>query len=347
MIKNVKIYLLLAGLIILGCKEPYNPVVTTTNSNLLVVEGLINAGADSTIINLSRTVIIANKTTANPEPGAVVTVESDANETFSLKEEKKGIYSAPPLGLNASKKYRLRIKTSNGSTYLSDYVEVKLSPVIENVGYDVLADGVRLHVSTKDINNKSIYYRWEYQETWIFYAKYDSFLYWNGTSLAYRDRTNNNIYQCWGNEKSSKILLGSSAKLAQDVIYQLPINLIPSTSEKLGERYSILVKQYVLTKDAYEFWQNLKKNTESLGSIFDAQPSQLASNIHNVNDATEPVIGYISVGSMQQQRIYLTKDKFPNFKVVYPYDCGILGKALLKEPGDARTYFFRKFFSFY
>jgi hypothetical protein len=340
--KVLKTYLLIVGLLFLGCKDKFNPTVTTSNNNILVVEGFINAGADSTIIKLSRTVVLAKENTVNAETAATVTVESDANEAFNLGELalKKGTYAALGLNLNPGKKYRLRIKTTNGATYLSDFVEVKLSPAIDKIAYDIKGDdGIDLYINTHDATNKARYYRWEYDETWIFYATFKSKLMWNGTQLVTRDQ-NNNIYQCWGNSKSSTIVLGSSAKLDQDVIFKQPLTFIPSSSEKLTERYSVLVKQYALTKDAYDFWQNLKKNTESLGSIFDAQPSQLVGNIHNINNAEEPVIGYIGVGSVQQQRIYINYSELPRtYKVAVQTECYPLLEVFFLKPDDPRGYF--------
>src|ERR1700743_2154350 len=75
MMKRI-IYILTAiAIITFGCTKPFSPTSVSTNANILVVEGFINTG-DSTIIQLSRTVIIANKTTANPETKAIITVEN-------------------------------------------------------------------------------------------------------------------------------------------------------------------------------------------------------------------------------------------------------------------------------
>ena len=61
-----------------------------------------------------------------------------------------------------------------------------------------------------------------------------------------------------------------------------------------------------------------------MGSIFDSQPSQLVGNVHNVADAAEPVIGYISAGTIQTKRIYINKSELPStFKMEYPYACRI------------------------
>jgi hypothetical protein len=133
------------------------------------------------------------------------------------------------------------------------------------------------------------------------------------------------ITYCYGYQPSnSNIIINSTAALLEDVVYRAPITKVPSTSEKLGIKYSILVTQTALTKDAYNFWDNLSKNTEKLGSIFDAQPSQISGNIHNIADASEPVIGYISAGTKQSKRIFISKLDLPaNYKFDYPYPCSI------------------------
>ena len=46
---------------------------------------------------------------------------------------------------------------------------------------------------------------------------------------------------------------------------------------------------YALTRDQFNYWANLKKTTEYLGTIFDAQPSQLNNNIHCLSNPSEPV----------------------------------------------------------
>jgi hypothetical protein len=99
---------------------------------------------------------------------------------------------------------------------------------------------------------------------------------------------------------------------------------VASTSEKIELKYSIQVRQYALTPDAYHFWESLKKNTEQLGSIFDAEPTQLKGNIHNIKDDSDIVIGYISAGSITTKRIFISNDQLPpQWLPNYPYDCGL------------------------
>ena len=105
--------LLLIVLLFAGCKKAFTPpgVLADTN-NYLVIDGIINTGSDSTFIKLSRTKKFSIPIVIDHETGAQVTVESDANASYSLHEVTPGTYSGPPLTLENSHKYRLRIKTT-------------------------------------------------------------------------------------------------------------------------------------------------------------------------------------------------------------------------------------------
>jgi hypothetical protein len=316
------VYLSIFLLAIWGCKKPYTPTAISSTPKYLIVEGVINAGSDSTYIKLSRTVSLsADSSVSDPERDAIVIVQSNANDSYPLTEIVPGTYAVPGLNLDVTKKYKLSIKTADNKQYVSDLVSVNVTPPIDSIGFIVQANNLQVYVNTHDPSNNTRYYRWDYAETWQFHAKYNSEFITNGSAIVLRT-PDQYIYSCFGNYVSSTIVLGSSAKLAQDVIYQNPLLSIASTSLKLQSKYSILIHEYALTPDAYTFWTNLKKNTEQLGSIFDAQPSNVNSNIHSVTDASLPVIGYISACTVQSKRIFISKPQLPqSWVAVYPYDC--------------------------
>jgi len=320
MLKSYKIfYLLLFAL--LCCRKPYNPPAVKNNNNYLVVEGVINTGTDSTSFKLSRTINLSAGIAANPETGAMVTVESNANTSYPLTETKPGYYTSAGLNLDMTKQYRLQITTTDNQQYLSDFVAVKPTPPIDSVGYIVQSNGIQLYVNTHDPNNNTHYYRWDYTETWNFHAQYETAFITNGKTLQLRTPAQQ-IFTCFANDTASTITLGSTAKLSKDIVLQQPITQVVSTSEKIETKYSILVRQYALTNDAYSWWTFLKKNTEQLGSIFDAQPSTVRGNIHCTTNPSEPVIGYISVTNVQQKRIFITNAQLPQaWMPVYPYQC--------------------------
>ena len=310
------------GLAFEACKKPYTPPVIVAPNSYLVIEGVINSGTDSTFIKISRTVNLSAITTLAPEAGGQASVQSDAGTSYPLTEKTNGVYASAALNLNAAHKYRLAFTTSVGKQYQSDFVAVLNSPPIDSINYIITSTGLNIYANTHDPRNNTHYYRWDYQETWLIQSDYFSYFKSNGDTVLQRDLINDNIYTCWQSDTSSNLVLASSAKLSQDIISQTPILFVPSSSEKIAFRYSIGVRQYALTGDAFNFWQNLKLTSQQLGSIFSPQPSQLNGNIHSVSNTAEPVLGYISVGATSSTRIFIDKTQLPVWLTTKTYpDC--------------------------
>ena len=322
-LRNV-FYLLLLTLVC--CKKPYNPPASSSPNSFLVVEGVINSGGLNTVVKVSHTVKLNDSVGFNPVVDATVSIEGDKGYTFFLISDAGGGYNSySGLNLSSAQKYRLRIKTSDNKEYLSDYVEVKQTPPIDSIGYKVQNGLVDVYVNTHDPANNTRFYRWEYEETWQFHAKYQSVMVLDSNiNQIVARRPDQLVYDCYGDNLSSHIVLFSTEKLAKDVVFQNPLTQIPLTAEKVERRYSILVNQYAVTQDAFNFYQNLEKNSEQLGSIFDAQPSQLSGNIHSVTNPAEPVVGYVTISNVQTKRIYINHDDLPgDVQPIYPYDCTI------------------------
>ena len=316
-------------LLAISCKKPFTPVLNQSDRKFLVIEGIIN-GNDSTFIRLSRTKKMDTLRTVLAETSAQVTVENNANARFPLTEIRNGIYAAGPLNLDASHQYRLRIKTSDGKEYLSDFVPLKNAPPIDSVGFIAKSSGVQIYVNAHDDVNATRYYRWDFTETWQFHSQYPSGYYSNGDSIKAR-MVVQQVHNCFASDSSTSVLVASTTKLNKDIVSLAPITIVPASSEKLETKYSILVKQYALTSDAYEFWETLQKNTEKLGSIFDVLPSETQSNYHCVSNAGELVVGYLSAGNMSQKRIFITAAQLPDYVTEYPYGCQ-LDTAWLNPP---------------
>ena len=290
------------------CKERFDPKLTPQQTNFLVVEGLINANG-FTNITLRRTVPLKDTARLKAETNAQVSIVADNNTNYPVKEVGNGAYRSDSLILNINQKYRLHIKTKSGGEYLSEYVSVKKTPSIDNVSWELKNDGVQIYVNTHDPSNNSRYYKWEYEETWEIHSAFLSEYVYNKTtntvtSRPYDERSG--LFYCWQNHNSTDILVGSSAQLTNDVISRQPLLFIPKSSVKTSVRYSILVKQYAMDKQSYDFYELMKKATESLGSIFDSQPSEFAGNIVCTSNAKERVIGFVSAATIEQKRIFLT-----------------------------------------
>ncbi|HZX58759.1 MAG TPA: DUF4249 domain-containing protein [Mucilaginibacter sp.] len=325
------------GLAFFSCKKPYSPKIVSSPTNYLVVEGVINLSVDSTVIKVSRTFNLNSKITSRPELGATVTVEGEHEYVTNLADlNGNGHYWTYDINLPLTQRYRLRIVTSTGDQYLSDYLVVKPTPPIDSIGYTVTNGILNLYVNSHDPSNNTRLYRFDYEDTWRFHAKYQSsyVLDPNTNSIVPRN-TYSSVYYCYANGVSSNVLLASTTKLSRDVVYQSTLAHIPLNSEKLESEYSVLVKQYAMTPDAFAFYENLQKNTEQVGSIFDVQPTQFTKgNIHNVVKPNEPVVGYVTMTNVQTKRVYIRHDALPgNVLPVYPFDCKQDSALFLNKQG--------------
>ena len=325
---RVSYRLLCLVLLMAACKQVYEPPAITAPNRYLVVEGVINAtaGARTTIL-LSWTRNLQDSIVYDPAIGASIQIESSGGNIITLSEQAAGRYVSQPLTLNVGLNYRLKIRI-NASEYLSEFVPVKVSPAIDSLSWKQAAANPRdvtLYVSTHDPSNNSKYYRWDFVETWQYRSVYETDVLVNyATGLMYYTDSNTQVYNCWNTDPSTDIVIGSSVRLAQDVIDRAPVTVIPQNSPKLDVRYSILVKQYVLTPEAHKFYEILQKNTEQMGTLFDPQPSQLKGNITRVGNPNEPVIGFVTASTVTEKRMFIDHREVEDFTGGLPSgDCTV------------------------
>ncbi|WP_353129311.1 DUF4249 domain-containing protein [Parapedobacter pyrenivorans] len=325
--RTLPIIISVCCLLLCQCKDPFSPDIESPKQGYLVIEGFLDT-ANPTEIRLTRTRGL-QETEIAYENGATVTVETESGSAFNLSFHGDGLYSAPPLALG-TEKARLRIVTAGNVTYLSDFVESKMAPPIDSVTWERRDDGVHVLVNTHDNHNQTHYYFWTYEETWHFRSLYESHYEYAGDGEV-RVREND-IYNCWSSQRSTGVYLANTTGLSDDRVIGQRLLAIPNLSEKLGVKYSILVKQYALTAEAHQYWEVLQKNTEEMGSIFDPQPSNLESNIRNVDDINEPVVGYISISTMRQKRIFIDNVELKDWEIHVPfYDDCVLTQAGIPE----------------
>lgn len=298
-----------------GCKEKYFPAINDPNTRYLVVEGFINNGAAPTVINLSRVVKLYDTTTIFKETRAVVRVEGKLNTTgFPLPETAPGIYTSAALTLDPADQYRIRVTTLNGKQYVSDYSAVRTTVDIDSVTWRVENTGLQISTYAHDAQNKTKYYLYKYDETWEFhspFAKYLSVYYdrfGRADHVGYFDSVkggyDTSLLRCWKSQPSTGIMINSTEALSEDRVSDFPLLLIENGSRKVTVVYSMNLKQYALSKEAYDFYTLLRKNTQQIGTIFDAQPTENFGNMHCLSN-DEPVIGFIEVTQEKQKRMFI------------------------------------------
>ncbi|GAB3240013.1 DUF4249 domain-containing protein [Hymenobacter seoulensis] len=297
-----------------GCVQEYLPEVVEAANNYLVVDGFIN-GSGVTTIRLARSIKLGAPSSFPPEAKATVVIEGKSGLRYSLSETASaGEYTSVSQELPAGQQYRLRIRTSQGRDYASDYVPLKATPDIDNFEGRPTPNGLQLYISAHDESNQTQYYRWQYSETWEFTSGHWSHWRFSKGTPDRRPyfRRAEDIYHCWRTEVSTAIKTASTVRLSQDVVRNQRLLFIPSSSGRLQSKYSILVRQYALSQEEFDYWEAVKKNTENIGTLFDPLPSQIQGNVHCLSDEQEPVLGFVGATTEVSQRIFIDRLKLPN-----------------------------------
>jgi hypothetical protein len=306
----------------LNCTTPYNPPSIKGNNQFLVVDGFIRNGQDSTIITLSRSANLGDPAGPQPELGAQVAIVGQTSGVYPLVNLGNGQYAIYPLNLDITQQYQLKITATNGEQYASDFIPVRQSPPIDSLHWQDDSTGVTIYVNTHDPQNNTRYYQWDFTQTWEHLAYYNSTIELLSDGSWIARPPDQQIYQCWTTNNSTSILVASTAGLTQDLIYENPINFINSGSVELSYLYSILVRQYAITQQAYQYWQSLKQNTELTGSIFQPEPTSVTGNLHCLNNPNEPVFGYVSASSEASTRIFISLSQLGYWLYANPnFDC--------------------------
>ena len=281
------------------------PDIKPTDLSVLVVEGFINVNGESKI-RLSKSKNLSDSSIYEPVLNAAMLIESDGSESYPLLGTASGEYISFNNQLSTDRKYRLKISV-NGKQYESEFVQPLLTPPIEEVAWKQDNGIVKIDVSTRSENPDLRYYLWNYTETWEILSKYEAYYKYNGEFVEPRDPQEvRNMYQCWNNEESSRILTASSVNNQTNVVANFPLTEIIPYDQKLSVRYSILVRQFSIPRKAFDFYELIKKNTESTGSIFGPLPSEVSGNIKCITNPNELVIGFISASTQQEKRIFIS-----------------------------------------
>ena len=300
----------------MGCKKPYEPFAINANNRFLVIEGVINtAPGGVTNISLSRTRNLNDTVLTSPENNGSIRIEARSGAFFTLTRQGEGAWTSGTLNLNAAEEYRLKVVTSDGE-YVSSFQKSGTTPAIDSLSWEQ-PDDLSVYLYTHDPARSTTYYRWEYNETWEYRSFYDSHIGFRGDSLYFLDPSEVR-HRCWSSAGYTEVLIASTANLSEDVVSRFPIINIIRPSIKVSVRYSILVRQYGLTKEAFDYWQILKNNKIQRGSLFDGQPAQLVGNIQSVNNPSEPVIGYISVCPVREKRLFIRNGDVRDWPIPNP-----------------------------
>lgn len=311
---------------VVSCIYPFNPKISSADISLVVVEGDISAGVESSFVATKSLPLNDNSQLAESLNLTSIYVEGERGsmyKSFRVEESeddkflnsKKVTYKVDTRALKGDERHRLVFVYDN-KTYASDWVTMVQTPEIDSVTFRVSDDLENLEIMghAVGINDSLRYYKWDYVEDWEFHANYEE--HWvlqKGVPVFTTAGTPDNYY-CWNHNVSSEINICNTENISKNIIKDYVVKSIWYQDRRISSLYRIDVYLRGLTKEGYKYWETMLKNNEATGDIFAPQPNEMRGNLHCVENPDEVVLGYITSCSVSHKRIYINQSEHRLYK---------------------------------
>lgn len=307
-----------------GCIEPFTPNIDESQESL-VIEGQITDKEGNHYIHISRSAPY-NDPHKIPEQDCQVEVVDNYGNSFEFYESESGVYRQwlPKDFLNIGTQYKVKIITADEKNYESDFDELlSPSPAIDSIYYEIETRetydpdnplyGIQFYIDLDAPDDFARNYRWELEETWEYEAAYRIQYYYDGTIHPIDDPFF--LFRCWRTDRIQQIYTSTTRYLSGNTINKFPLQYVSNLTNRLKIKYSLLVKQYSLSNEAYDYWYQIQKQSQESGGLYETQPAHIG-NISNVNDNEEVVLGFFNVSSVTEKRIFVSESF--NFRIYGP-----------------------------
>ncbi|NQZ77029.1 MAG: DUF4249 domain-containing protein [Ekhidna sp.] len=248
--------------------------------------------------------------------GATVWITDTESSRIDFVEQENGRYVSTEFGLEANNAYTLHIETVEGKRYQSTAENLPAATQIDEIfgSYvnnpsnesDEFDEGIQffINASSTDPNSEVFNVRISYEEDYVITVPYASpFIFSSEAGIIDRDSS---IQTCYRNLQSNELLIGSTSGQSQNQLLDFPVRLVRPSEPNLRFRYSLTVRQFSITPQAYRYYQDLKENNESGGGFPDRQKGSIIGNIVNIEDPEDVVLGYFEVAQVSQARAFFT-----------------------------------------
>ncbi len=315
--------------LISGCIEPTD-IATENFEDILVVDALLTDELKNHEIRLARTFSF-EQDTMPAETGATIFIRDSRGNDFRFQEEEDGKYiSQQKFQAIRGTEYQMFIETRAGQSFSSDNILFQQQSTLDSlyvkrITNDDGLEGVGIFVDSFDPTGNSMYYRYEFQETyryvaerWINFDIEATTLDNGGISVTIEERPIDKR-TCYIQNLSNSIILNNTISLDEDRVDNFEIKFIDAQNISVADRYSILVRQYVQSREANAFYETLANFSESDNLFSQIQPGFIGGNINQVDSDEGRVLGYFDVSAVSEKRIFFDRDdmlkNLPEFTV--------------------------------
>lgn len=283
----------------------------------IVINGTITDEGGNQQIQISRSSSPENPKFI-PISGCQVIVEDNLGNQIIFQETAgKGHYEAElePSMLKVGKSFQLKVNLPDGTSYESSEETQTPSPDIAGVYYDLETkstfgrgseeDGLQFYIDFEGDSQSGNYYRWKLEETYEYHSTWPINRYLDEDNVLHESGADYSYYFCYKTEALNQIFTLSTEGFSKNSYKKYPLHFVNDHTQRLMYQYSLLVKQYSLSKEAYSYWETLRKNNKEATDLFGKQPANVKGNISNPSNPDEIVLGYFGVSSVKNKRVHV------------------------------------------
>lgn len=319
--RSINIFILISILAVSSCVDPFIPEIASYDDVLYIECLLNNDTVQPQTVKISHSTPIISETESQGiirpayVSGAIVVVHGPENEIHEFTETDPGRYIADPEFIpSPGNAYSLSVILGE-NIYESDLEVMKECPQIDSISHkhtverlsesSPIYDGYSFYVSTHEEDEGPSYYRWQSDATYFFRSFYDASHIWDGRNQI--PANNNDVKYCWITNKMKGIYSSNTEGLSVNSIIETPLHFQSQFGDALSIRYSLNVKQYSISETAWQFWDDMARQVNDNGGMYDTQPFRIQGNIRCTSDPSVLVTGIFEVAGYSEKRIYVDR----------------------------------------
>lgn len=328
-------YIYIPFVSLLGCVTPVEDYEPESTQQILVVEGFIDNDFGPHEIEISFISPFAGIQEGGAKrviDNADVTLIDDLGNYIQLEAQtlvEDELFNADPMGCTpgiaprtantnyftpadfrgvVGRSYFLEIVLINGITYRSTLQTLQEPVPIEDVSLQFISfpssndlintTGIEVFATYQDPAESENFYLWQIDGIYKIETPAA-----DPPACCLYDPRDNLGTECWVTELDVNTTIFASDDSGFDgTVTTQKVGFIEddgnrftSTEVPSDKQYYVTVKQYAISASAYDFYSNLEVLSEINGEIFDPPPVAVPTNVFNINDPTERVIGVFGV----------------------------------------------------
>ncbi len=308
-------YLMINSLYVLsGCIETIDFDVNRTGDRL-VVDGMITDSPGPYQLNLRST--SEREKISDPVSGATILIRDDAGNSEYYFETEDGVYELAGNEVKGipGRSYSIEIILDDVNRVYqsvpevmprtlardSIYYEFDTIQRLNDYGNSIDVDVIRVMRNTQiQQTSTPMYLKWEIDEVYKF------------TEYDFPDPFNVPPPSCYitdyPNPQTIHLFDGSELKegpLEPEIMAERRLD------DTFYQIHYMNVIQYSITRKAHDYWKQVDQIVNQSGTVFDLPPANAKSNISNVNDPSETVLGYFHAARVDSSRFFVVRFDLP------------------------------------